>query len=140
MAELIGLFEAGDFAAAPPDPAVHPRTGQGPRRLLLTGLGQQDALDVAKVRQASAAALRKAREMQVADITVGALDDLPLDRGAAAQAFAEGLELGAYQFTRYRTGLTDEQSFRVERAVLFTRMTTKAFAGLSATGRRSPAG
>jgi len=121
-AELTGLFEAGDFRGrADQTLLLYPRTGQGPRRLLLTGLGQQDALDVAKVRQASAAALRKAREMQVADITVGALDDLPLDRGAAAQAFAEGLELGAYQFTRYRTGLTDEQSFRVERAVLFTR-------------------
>lgn len=66
-AELTGLFEAGDFRGrADQTLLLYPRTGQGPRRLLLTGLGQQDALDVAKVRQASAAALRKAREMQVA--------------------------------------------------------------------------
>ena len=47
-------------------------------------------------------------------MTVGVHGELPLASESAAQAFAEGLELGAYRFWHYRTGLTDEQTFDVK--------------------------
>jgi len=120
--EISALFEGGDFRGrADQTLLLYPRTAGSPRRLLLVGLGKRDALNPGRIRRASATALRRVRDMQVGDMTVGTYGDLPLDPEAAAQAFAEGLELGAYQFKRYRTGLSDEQTFRVGRAHLFTR-------------------
>src|SRR5262249_54365442 len=46
--------------------------------------------------------------------------DLPLDPDATGQAFAEGIELGAYRYWPYRTGLTTAETFAVERATVLT--------------------
>ena len=56
----------------------------------------------------------------MAAITVGVHGNLPLAPESAAQAFAEGLELGAYRYWHYRTGLSDEQTFDVKAATVFT--------------------
>ena len=72
------------------------------------------------IRRASATAVKEAQKLQVAAITVGVHGDLPLAREQAAQAFAEGLELGAYRYWHYRTGLSDEQTFDVKAATVFT--------------------
>ena len=48
-------------------------------------------------------------------MTIGVHGGLPLDPEAAAQAFAEGSSWAATAIWRYRTGLTDEQTFAVER-------------------------
>ena len=53
---------------------------------------------------------------------------------SAAQAFAEGIELGAYRFWRYRTGLTEEQTFKVSKATVFTKSDQQSAAGV-ATGQ-----
>ena len=55
---------------------------------------------------------RKPRNLQVAAITIGVNGELPLEPEAAAQAFAEGIELGAYRFWHYRTGFERQPSLR----------------------------
>ncbi len=61
---------------------------------------------------------------------IGVNSELPLDAEVAAQAFAEGMEMGAYRFWRYRTGLSEEQTFDVERATVFTQSGEQARKGL----------
>jgi leucyl aminopeptidase len=91
-----------------------------PRRLLLVGLGKRVAVTAEHVRQAAATAVKAARDLQVPAITIGVHGDLPLDAEEAGQAFAEGIELGAYRYWKYRTGLTSAQTFAVERATVCT--------------------
>jgi len=85
------------------------------------GFGFNDTATAETIRRASATAVKEAQKLKVAAVTVALNGDLSLEPESAAQAFAEGTELGAYRFWRYRTGLTDEQTFNVERATLFTR-------------------
>lgn len=119
--EVADLFEPRDFSGkAKQSLLLYPRGAVAPRRLLLVGLGKSAALNAEGIRQAAARAVQQARELQVASITLGANGDLPLDPDVIGQAFAEGIELGAYRYWSYRTGLTTAQTFAVERATVFT--------------------
>lgn len=135
-ADVAGLLEPADFGGkAKQTLLLYPRGAVGPRRLLLIGLGKRDAVNLETLRQAAAGAVQKARELQVAAITVGVNGDLSLEPEAAAQAFAEGIELGAYRYWPYRTALTTEETFAVEQATVFTDgPAEKARAGI-ATGQ-----
>ena len=64
-------------------------------------------------------------------MTVGVHGDLPLAPEVAAQTFAEGLELGAYRYWHYRTGLSDEQTFNVKAATVFTTTDERTGAGVA---------
>lgn len=120
-AEVAGLLEPADFTGkAKQTLLLYPRGAVAPRRLLLVGLGKHEAASADSIRQAGAAAVQQARTLQVAAITVGANIDTPLPPAVVAQALTEGLELGAYRYWHYRTGLTTAQTFAVERADLFT--------------------
>jgi leucyl aminopeptidase len=119
--EVAGLLEPNDFRGrAGQALLLYPRGALAPRRLLLVGLGKREAVTAESVRRAAAEAVRRARELQVAALSIGAVDDLPLDAAAVGQAFAEGLALGAYRYWKYRTGLTTEQTFAVESATVYT--------------------
>jgi leucyl aminopeptidase len=76
-------------------------------------------------------AVKEAQRLQVAALTVGIHGDLPLEPQVTAQAFAEGIELGAYRFARYFTGLAPEQNFEVQRVTVFTVTGTQTSAGLA---------
>lgn len=118
-AAVVDLLEPDDFRGrANQTLLLYPRAAVAPRRLLLMGLGKQEKATAETIRRASAAAVKEAQKLQVAAITVAVHGDLPLAPDAAAQAFAEGIELGAYRFWRYRTGLTSEQTFEVGEATL----------------------
>ncbi len=118
---VAGLLEPADYRGrAGQTLLLYPRGALAPRRLLLTGLGRREKVTTESVRRAAAEAVRRARELQVAAISIGAVDDLPLDATSVGQAFAEGLALGAYRYWKYRTGLTTEQTFAVERATVYT--------------------
>jgi leucyl aminopeptidase len=62
--------------------------------------------------------VRQAQELQVAAFAIGFNGAAPLDPALSAQALAEGLELGAYRYHRYRTGLSAEQKFAVAAATV----------------------
>jgi leucyl aminopeptidase len=120
--EVTALLEPEDFGGrAGQMLLLYPRGTVAPRRLLLVGLGPRAAATAEGLRRASAIAVQKARELLVTAVTVAVHGNLPLDPQLSAQAFAEGLELGAYRYWHYRTGLTSEQSFQVERATLLAR-------------------
>lgn len=118
-ATLADLIEPVDFRGkAKQARLIYPRGAVAPRRVLLLGLGAPAKLTADTVRQAAATAVRQAQELQVAAFALGLNGDLPLDAAAIGQALAEGLELGAYRYHRYRTGLSAEQTFTVEAATV----------------------
>jgi leucyl aminopeptidase len=80
-------------------------TLQGPAaRVLLIGLGKRDDLTPERIRSAAASAARRCRDMgakKAAAPLYGRGSPIPADD--AAQAFAEGVILGTYQYLEYRT-------------------------------------
>ncbi len=130
--EVLALLEPADFKGrAGQSLLLYPRTAIAPRRLLLVGLGKREKATAETIRRASATAVKEARRLLVADVTIGVHGDLPANAELAAQAFAEGFELGAYRFWRYRTGLADELTFDVERATVFTQSDERTRLGIS---------
>lgn len=70
---------------------------------LLVGVGERDKLSTDGLRRAAATAVRRATRAQTMATTL--LDVAPdgVEPVAAAQAFAEGVLLGAYQFLEYKS-------------------------------------
>jgi leucyl aminopeptidase len=129
---VAGLLEAGDFRGqANQTLLLYPRGSAAPKRLLLVGLGSQAKADAETIRRASATAVKEAQKLMVAAVTVGVNGDIALEPEAAAQAFAEGAEMGAYRFWRYRTDLSDAQTFEVQQLTVFTRTSDKTAAGVA---------
>lgn len=95
------LIAGGDFKGKAGDVAVlYPRGAIAARRVLIVGLGKADSFDLESVRRASAAAVRRARELNahhVASIVHGAGIG-GLNVAAAAQATLEGAMLAVYRF------------------------------------------
>ncbi|MDX1648413.1 MAG: leucyl aminopeptidase [Myxococcota bacterium] len=76
---------------------------EGPRRVLLVGLGPEPKADADALREAAAVAVTAAlpREVETLELLAPPLRQ-PRPAGAA-QALAEGLVLGAYRFDRYQS-------------------------------------
>jgi leucyl aminopeptidase len=122
-AEVANLLEPTDFVGrANQTLLLYPRGALAPRRLLLVGLGKGDKASTETIRRASATAIKEAQKLQIKAVTIAVHGDLPLDPEKIAQAFAEGAELGNYRFWRYRTGLSEEQTLKVEHATVFARI------------------
>ena len=118
---LNALFETADFnGRAGQTLLLYPRAAAAPRRVLLIGLGKSAEVTAESIRRAAATAVQKAQELQAGALAIGLAAEVGVAAPFAAQALAEGLELGAYRFWRYRTGLTPAQKFAVERATVFT--------------------
>lgn len=118
-AQLAGLLEANDFRGrANQVRLIYARGAVAPLRVLLIGLGKGEQVSAEGLRRAAATAVRQARELQVGALTLGFNGPLPLAPAVTGQAIAEGLELGAYRYHKYRTNLSDEQRFTVERATV----------------------
>ena len=95
------LIAGGDLKGKAGEVAVlYPRGAIAARRVLVVGLGKAEEFDLEGVRRASAAAVRRARDLNarnVATIVHGAGIG-GLDAGAAAQATVEGALLATYRF------------------------------------------
>ncbi|NLG96060.1 MAG: leucyl aminopeptidase [Chloroflexi bacterium] len=128
------LFEPKDFSGKHGQTLLlYTRGSAAPLRLMLLGLGKAEKASGETIRQASAIAINEAQKLQVKSVTVAVNGDLPLDPEEVSQAFAEGIEMGSYRYWGYRTGLSDEQTFRVERATVLARNNKeKAQAGITA--------
>lgn len=119
-AEIAGLLEPADFrGSANQTLLLYPRGATPARRLLLVGLGKREALSTDGIRQIGALAVKQAQSLKVASVAVGVQGDLSLRVDHLAQAFAEGIELGAYRYARYRTDAASAQSFNVEQVTVF---------------------
>jgi len=71
--------------------------------ILAVGLGDAASVDLDTLRRAGAAAVKGG--WKATSLSLALLDGAPaeLDRGKAAQALAEGVVLGAHQFTTYKS-------------------------------------
>jgi leucyl aminopeptidase len=130
---VTALLVPGDFSGrAGQTLLLYPRGAVAPKRLLLVGLGKREKATAETIRRESATAVKEAQKLKVAAVTISVNGELALDPERAAQAFAEGIELGAYRFWRYRTGLTDEQTFDVKRSTVFAKAGERTSAGVAA--------
>ncbi|MFQ3662953.1 MAG: leucyl aminopeptidase [Chloroflexaceae bacterium] len=135
-AELAGLIESADFGGkARQQRLLYPRGVEGPKRVLLLGLGKAEKLSADGLRQAAATATRQAQELQVARLSFGLNGELALDPLRIGQALAEGFALGAYRFQRYRTDLSEEQKFTIAGATIVATAGVEALRAGAATGQ-----
>jgi leucyl aminopeptidase len=124
LAEALGIDLVGELVAVDHDGSVGavariPTRGAIPApTLLVVGLGKAADAGTLQLRRAAAAAANAAE--RVTSLATSLHTALPaLDAGAAAQAVAEGVLLGAYRFGSYRS---EARPFELER-VVFTAAT-----------------
>jgi leucyl aminopeptidase len=116
-----GAAEALDALGAPPEPVLAARGFEGKAKqavvlptfgrlpaaeLLLVGLGDRDVVDAEAVRRAAAVAVRHAGRARRAMTTLGQV--LPDDPEGAVRAVAEGANLGAYRFDKYKVATRED--------------------------------
>jgi len=104
------LFKSGEFEGKHQQISlIHARMRSGPKRILLVGLGKRKDCSLEKIRQASAKAAQHVRNLGLpsfsASLIAGDLDTF--SPGEIAQAMVEGILLGLYQFTVYKTEVVD---------------------------------
>jgi leucyl aminopeptidase len=99
---LAAFMEEMGFEAKLGDTLAVPTSGKlGAKAAVLVGVGELDQLTVDGLRRAAAAAARRASKAASLATTLPAVaPDLPA--ADAAQAVAEGIVLGAYQFLEYK--------------------------------------
>jgi leucyl aminopeptidase len=114
---LARFMEEAGFSGKPGQTLLVPAVdGIAARAVLLVGVGARDAVDAAALRRAGAAIARRATKASVVVTTLAAAstDLAPAD---AAQATAEGIALGAYQFLDYKSDAEPSQLRRVVVAI-----------------------
>ena len=108
---LTRLFEGGDFTGAKDETAHAYLTGEGPKRLLLVGVGKVDDVGRTQVRRAAAIAARRARTMGTGAVAMAMPATFRPKVGAKdfAQAAAEGMGQGAWHFDEMKTPAEDKK-------------------------------
>ncbi len=99
----------------------------GAKAVLLLGVGPRDGVDVDGVRKAGAALARRAeKSATVATTLLEAVGD-GVDKPAAAQALAEGVLLGGYQFIEYKS---DAKPSKLAKVIVLARGGARVQAGI----------
>lgn len=104
--QLTMLLEAGDFRGRSHEILVHyPAPSQAVRRLVLVGLGERKDFKKDTLREASAVAAKKARNLGVETLytALHTADRSLVPLQEAAEAVAEGAQLGLYRFREFKT-------------------------------------
>ena len=130
---LAEFMEETDFNGKRGETLPVPTRGKlGAKAVVLVGLGERDKLDADALRRAGAALAR--RSSKVSRVATTLLDAAPdsIDAADAAQAIAEGVALGSYQFLRYKGDATPT---KLERVVVLGRANAKVRAGLERGAR-----
>ena len=106
------LFTSGDFTGAKDETAHVFLAGKGPQRLLLVGVGKADDVGRTQVRRAAAIAARRAKALGTGAVafTMPAAFRPKLGAKDAAQAAAEGMGQGAWQFDELKTKGTENNN------------------------------
>jgi leucyl aminopeptidase len=98
---LTKLLAKEEFTGKKDQSLSIPMLGRGPsERLVLIGLGEKTAVGDGDVRALAAKAARLTNVDRSAHLVLG----IPIELQEHLRAAAEGLELGAYRFTKYLTG------------------------------------
>jgi leucyl aminopeptidase len=107
---LADFMAEADFDGTVGQTLAVPTAGKlGAKAALLLGVGPRDEFDVDAVRRAAATLARRAsRSATVATTLLEAIGE-GVDKPAAAQALAEGVLLGGYQFIEYKSDAKPSQ-------------------------------
>jgi len=108
---LAGIIEKGDFSGKLFQISVLYTQGAFPvKRMILTGLGKREECDMEKLRGAFAHAVRQARALNIEECTTSldiGMPEWPIDQ--IAQSVVEGVQLGLYRFTMFKTVEKDKE-------------------------------
>jgi leucyl aminopeptidase len=116
---LADFMAEADFSGKRGETLAVPTNGRlGARAVVLVGVGARAELTPDALRRAAAALARRAKTVRTVATTL--LDAAPDDSDveANAQALAEGIVLGSYQFLRYKA---DNKPTRLERVLVVSR-------------------
>ena len=130
---LADFMQETDFEGKRGEVLAVPTGGRlGARAAILLGVGDEESFDLTALRRAGAVLARRAT--RVATVATTLLDAVAsdVDRAEAAQAFAEGVCLGHYQFLRYKS---DAKASRLARVLVISRANAKVRAGLTRGAR-----
>jgi leucyl aminopeptidase len=130
---LAEFMEETDFGGKRGETLPVPTRGKlGAKAVVLVGLGEPKKLDADSLRRAAASIAR--RGAKVTKVATTLLDAAPdsVEHADAAQAIAEGIALGAYQFLRYKGDATPS---KLQRVMVLGRANAKVRAGLDRGAR-----
>jgi leucyl aminopeptidase len=116
---LADFMDETDFNGKRGETLPVPTNGRlGAKAVVLVGVGARDEIDADALRRAGAALARRASRVERVATTL--LDAAPrsIDRAEGAQALAEGVALGGYQFLRYKG---DPKPSKLTEVVLLSR-------------------
>ena len=99
------IWKQGDFEGKLQQTAtLYPQDETGIGRVILVGLGKVEDFSADKLRRAGAKAGQTARSLKVKSLAVAlAANELGLSWEVATEASVEGIILGLYQFSEYKT-------------------------------------
>jgi leucyl aminopeptidase len=120
------MTEAGFEGKVGQTLAVPSATGIAAKAVLLVGVGKAADIKLETLRRAGAAIARKASKVRT--VATPLLDAADLDRPDAAQALAEGVLLGGYQYLEYKS---DAKPSKLRRVVVLGRGGAKVDAALA---------
>ena len=93
------------------------------KRIVLVGLGQQKKYTSDRARSTAANITNHANSLNVSEFSVDG-DSFNLGKSSSAQAFAEGLLLGSYEFNNYKS--KSEDNVKVESMTMFGNVDKKS--------------
>jgi leucyl aminopeptidase len=102
---IADVLASGDFKGKLNTTLVfYPRGAMPAKRVVLVGLGKQDKFGLEQARQASASAIKRARDLgaKIVSTVVHGAGAGKLETAAAAQALVEGTMLGLYRFNDFK--------------------------------------
>jgi leucyl aminopeptidase len=130
---LADFMREADFDGKRGEVLAVPTGGQlSARAALLLGVGDADAFDAGAIRRAGAVLAKRAARVAAVATTLLDAAGPDVDRVLAAQAFAEGVVLGSYQFLRYKS---DAKSSKLARVLVVSKADAKVRAGLARGAR-----
>lgn len=114
------VIKGDDFTARLSEVCViYSKNGRGIKRIVLAGLGKRSELSMEGVRETFAKVAQRIRSLHVTSFTAS-LDfgTVDVSRVELTEAVVEGIKLGLYQFTPFKT-LEKESHFQIEELILF---------------------
>ena len=112
---LAAFMEETGFEGKRGDALAVPSNGRvNARAVLLLGVGDEETFDASAIRRAGAVLARRSAKVETVATTVLDAAAPDVDRAAAAQALAEGVVLGSYQFLRYKSDAKPQRLTRVQ--------------------------
>jgi len=130
---LADFMAETDFEGKRGEVLAVPTAGRlGARAALLVGVGERATFDAAALRRAAAVLARRAAKASSLATTLLDAVAPAVDRGAAAQALAEGIVLGSYAFTRYKS---EARPSKLEHVAVVGRPSVRVRSGLARGAR-----